>query len=86
MLPSTTAYSIQKGTAALLASLGNVLAAASGSWHIVFVAAAVMNAVAAIAALALLQPLRSSLGPGGSRGGARLRRAAGGGWSGSMRS
>ena len=40
-----------KGTASLLVPLANVLAAASGSWHAVFVVAALMNAVAAIMAL-----------------------------------
>jgi MFS transporter, OFA family, oxalate/formate antiporter len=48
-----------KGTASLLVPLASVLAAASGGWHTVFVAAAVMNAVAAIMALAVLKPLRS---------------------------
>ena len=37
----------------------NVLAVASGGWHTVFIVAAVMNAVAAIMALAVLKPLRS---------------------------
>src|ERR1700756_2797640 len=49
-----------KGTAALLVPLANVLAAASGGWRVVFLVAAVMNAVAAIAALAVLKPLRSA--------------------------
>jgi MFS transporter, OFA family, oxalate/formate antiporter len=49
-----------KGTASLLVPLANVLAAASGSWHAVFIAAALMNAVAAIMALAVLKPLRAS--------------------------
>ena len=48
-----------KGTAALLVPFASVLAAASGGWHTVFVAAAVMNAVAAVMALAVLKPLRS---------------------------
>ncbi|HEX3523019.1 MAG TPA: oxalate/formate MFS antiporter, partial [Stellaceae bacterium] len=48
-----------KGTASLLVPLANVLAAASGSWHAVFVVAALMNAVAAIMALGVLKPLRS---------------------------
>ena len=50
-----------KGTASLLVPLANVLAAASGSWHAVFVVAALMNAVAAIMALAVLKPLRAAL-------------------------
>jgi OFA family oxalate/formate antiporter-like MFS transporter len=48
-----------KGTASLLVPFANVLAVASGGWHTVFVVAAVMNAVAAIMALAVLKPLRS---------------------------
>ena len=49
-----------KGTASLLVPLANVLAAATGDWHAVFIVAAVMNAVAAIMALAVLKPLRSA--------------------------
>jgi MFS transporter, OFA family, oxalate/formate antiporter len=49
-----------KGTAALLVPLANVLMAASGDWHAVFIVAAVLNAVAAIMALAVLKPLRAS--------------------------
>ena len=49
-----------KGTASLLVPLANVLAAASGSWHAVFLVAALMNAVAAIMALAVLKPLRAA--------------------------
>jgi MFS transporter, OFA family, oxalate/formate antiporter len=48
-----------KGTASLLVPLANVLAAASGGWHAVFIVAVIMNAVAAIMALAVLRPLRS---------------------------
>jgi len=48
-----------KGTASLLVPFANVLAVASGGWHTVFVVAAVMNAVAAVMALAVLKPLRS---------------------------
>ena len=48
-----------KGTASLLVPLANVLMAASGGWHTVFVVAAVMNAIAAIMALAVLKPLRA---------------------------
>jgi MFS transporter, OFA family, oxalate/formate antiporter len=48
--------------------LGNVLAAASGSWHTVFIAAAVMNALAAIMALAVLKPLRASHAASASSG------------------
>jgi OFA family oxalate/formate antiporter-like MFS transporter len=49
-----------KGTASLLVPLANVLAAATGGWHTVFLVAALMNAVAAIMALAVLKPLRSA--------------------------
>src|SRR6516165_7754458 len=49
-----------KGTAALLVPFANVLAVASGGWHAVFIVAAVMNAVAAIMALAVLKPLRAA--------------------------
>src|SRR6266496_1283513 len=46
-----------KGTASLLVPFGNVLAQATGSWHSVFVVAAVMNLVAALAAPLVLRPL-----------------------------
>jgi MFS transporter, OFA family, oxalate/formate antiporter len=49
-----------KGTASVLVPLGNVLAQAMGSWYWVFVIAAAMNAVAAIAALAVLKPMRAA--------------------------
>jgi len=48
-----------KGTAALLVPLANVLAAASGDWHAVFLVAALMNLAAAIMALVVLKPLRA---------------------------
>src|ERR1051326_4800554 len=48
-----------KGTASLLVPLGNVLSS-GGNWHTVFVAAAIMNAVAAVMALAVLKPLRAA--------------------------
>jgi MFS transporter, OFA family, oxalate/formate antiporter len=49
-----------KGTASLLVPLGNVLMASTGTWHAVFVIGAIMNAVAAVMALAVLKPLRSA--------------------------
>src|SRR5438132_6710222 len=49
-----------KGTASLLVPFANVLAAASGGWHVVFIVAALMNAAAAIMALAVLKPLRAA--------------------------
>ena len=44
----------------LLVPLGNVLMAATGSWHAVFVIGAIMNAVAAVMVLAVLKPLRTA--------------------------
>jgi OFA family oxalate/formate antiporter-like MFS transporter len=49
-----------KGTASLLVPFGNVLATATGSWRTVFLVAAVMNAVAALAAPFVLRPLRTA--------------------------
>jgi OFA family oxalate/formate antiporter-like MFS transporter len=49
-----------KGTASLLVPFGNVLAAATGSWKSVFLVAAVMNALAALAAPFVLRPLRAA--------------------------
>jgi MFS transporter, OFA family, oxalate/formate antiporter len=46
-----------KGTAALLVPFANVLSS-SGGWHSVFVAAALMNLAAALAAPLVLRPLR----------------------------
>jgi len=47
-----------KGTASLLVPLANVLTAATGNWHAVFVVAALMNAVAALMAWFVLRPMR----------------------------
>jgi OFA family oxalate/formate antiporter-like MFS transporter len=49
-----------KGTASLLVPLTNILAAASGGWQAAFVVAALMNAAAAIMAVAVLKPLRAA--------------------------
>jgi OFA family oxalate/formate antiporter-like MFS transporter len=49
-----------KGTAALLVPFGNTIAAATGSWHAVFTIAALANAIAALAALLVLKPLRAA--------------------------
>ena len=49
-----------KGTASLLVPFGNVLATATGSWRTVFLVAAVMNALAALAAPFVLKPLRNA--------------------------
>jgi MFS transporter, OFA family, oxalate/formate antiporter len=50
-----------KGTASLLIPLSSVLSARTGGWFGVFVTASVLNAVAAVAALLLLKPLRGRL-------------------------
>jgi OFA family oxalate/formate antiporter-like MFS transporter len=47
-----------KGTASLLVPLSSVLATATGSWHMVFIVASVMNAVAALMAWFVLRPMR----------------------------
>ena len=50
-----------KGTASLLVPLTSVLTTMTGSWHAVFYAAAALNALAAVMALAVLKPLRARL-------------------------
>jgi len=58
---ATTNYGMlytAKGTASLLVPLANVLTSATGSWHAVFVVAAILNIIAAVLALALLRPMR----------------------------
>ena len=47
-----------KGTASLLVPLANVLTAATGGWHAVFIVAAIMNAIAALMAWFVLRPMR----------------------------
>jgi OFA family oxalate/formate antiporter-like MFS transporter len=47
-----------KGTASLLVPLANIVTTATGSWHAVFVVVALMDAVAAVMAIAILLPLR----------------------------
>jgi MFS transporter, OFA family, oxalate/formate antiporter len=47
-----------KGTASLLVPLSSVLATATGGWHVVFIVASVMNAVAALMAWFVLRPMR----------------------------
>ena len=44
-----------KGTASLLVPLSSVLAAATGSWHMVFIVASVLNAIAALMAWFVLK-------------------------------
>jgi len=60
-----------KGTASLLVPFANLLTAATGSWHAVFIVAAIMNAVAASMAWLVLRPMRRARF-------ARLREAAAG--------
>lgn len=48
-----------KGTAALLVPLANVMVAAKGNWHGVFITAAILNILAAVMAVAVLKPMRS---------------------------
>jgi OFA family oxalate/formate antiporter-like MFS transporter len=47
-----------KGTASLLVPLSSALTAATGSWHPVFMAASVLNIVAALMAWFVLRPMR----------------------------
>jgi MFS transporter, OFA family, oxalate/formate antiporter len=58
---ATTNYGIlytAKGTASLLIPLSSVLTTATGSWHVVFILAALLNVVAAFMALFVLKPMR----------------------------
>ena len=50
-----------KGTAALLVPLSSMLGASVGGWRTVFIAAAVLNLVAALLALVALKPLRAHM-------------------------
>ena len=50
-----------KGTAALLVPLTSLLALARGSWHSVFLAAAIMSLAAALLAVLILKPARARL-------------------------
>jgi OFA family oxalate/formate antiporter-like MFS transporter len=47
-----------KGTAGLLVPIASLLVAETGNWHLVFLIAAAMNALAAVLAIGLLRPLR----------------------------
>jgi OFA family oxalate/formate antiporter-like MFS transporter len=47
-----------KGTASLLVPFTSIMAASSGGWRSVFLAAAVLNAIAAAMALVVLKPMR----------------------------
>jgi MFS transporter, OFA family, oxalate/formate antiporter len=48
-----------KGVSAFLVPLANLIQAAAGSWHMVFVVTAIMNFVVVALALFVLRPLRS---------------------------
>jgi MFS transporter, OFA family, oxalate/formate antiporter len=49
-----------KGTASLVVPYSSILTAYTGSWHAVFMVAAGLNIAAAVLALLVLKPLRSS--------------------------
>jgi OFA family oxalate/formate antiporter-like MFS transporter len=59
-----------KGTASLLVPLTSVISTATGSWHMVFYIAAVLNAAAALLALLALKPMRLRLAEKDANGGA----------------
>jgi OFA family oxalate/formate antiporter-like MFS transporter len=50
-----------KGTASVLVPVSSVLTAKTGGWYAVFVAASVLNAIAAALALLVLKPLRAEM-------------------------
>ena len=50
-----------KGMAALLVPLANVVAGATGNWHLIFQLASVMNFIAAFMAILVLKPLRARM-------------------------
>jgi OFA family oxalate/formate antiporter-like MFS transporter len=50
-----------KGVAGLLVPIGSLLVAETGNWHILFTAAAAMNALAAVLAILVLRPMRLAL-------------------------
>ncbi len=56
-----------KGTATLLVPVIGMVSAATGSWHAAFVIAVGINALAALAALVVLKPLRESYLAAGKR-------------------
>jgi OFA family oxalate/formate antiporter-like MFS transporter len=49
-----------KGTASLIVPFTNVLTQMTGSWHAVFIAASVLNVIAAVMALFVLKPMRAA--------------------------
>jgi OFA family oxalate/formate antiporter-like MFS transporter len=50
-----------KGVAGLLVPIASLLVAETGNWHVVFMAAAVMNALAAVLAILVLRPMRQNM-------------------------
>ena len=56
-----------KGTASLLVPLTSVLSASRGGWHTVFLAASILNLIAAFMALLVLKPLRARMRRDGTR-------------------
>ena len=62
-----------KGVASMMVPLASLLAAATGHWHIVFMIAAAMNAVAAILAIAVLRPLREGAAKSAQRTRSQVR-------------
>jgi len=52
---------VAKGVASLLVPLSSIIGATTGGWSMVFVAAAVMNFVAAFMAILVLRPLRAGV-------------------------
>ena len=58
-VPVGCAFATKASVPSLLVPLGNVLMAATGSWHAVFMTAATMNIVAALLALFMLKPMRA---------------------------
>ncbi|HUJ85578.1 MAG TPA: oxalate/formate MFS antiporter [Burkholderiales bacterium] len=57
-----------KGASAFLVPLANVLKHATGSWHAVFVVAAIMNFIVVVLALLVLKPMRTRQIAGESKG------------------
>jgi OFA family oxalate/formate antiporter-like MFS transporter len=49
---------VAKGIASLLVPLSSIIAASAAGWRTVFIAAAVMNFIAALMAIFVLRPLR----------------------------
>ena len=50
-----------KGASAFLVPVANMIKASTGSWHMVFVATAIMNVIVVALALFVLKPMRSRI-------------------------